>query len=230
MKVLIHTLVWKRPEVTELTYRGFDRIQQRLKEAGIESEVLITSSEPDHTARALLRGYNVFEEPNFPVATKYNNAMLNTLQYEWDYLFEMDSNNLLSDRYIQAWIDAAREGKEYFGLRNFIALHQGNETCTHYYTRAARKISKVGRGSRRDLWEEIGKTGRFVHNLERNSNLDGMTNKTVGRDRVEAISYREFEAALDIKTGEDIHVHTHRAQPADLDHLVSVFPELKYWL
>jgi len=230
MKVLIHTLVWKRPEVTELAFKGFDRIQKRLDEAGIESEVLITSSEPDHTARGILRNYHVLEEPNFPVATKYNNAMLHTLDYEWDYLLEMGSNNLLSDQYLEAWIEAAKEGKEFFGLRNFISLHQNHETCTYYYTRRPWKISNLGRGARRDLWETIGETGKFVHRLQENSGLDAMSNRMVGRNKIEVISYKEFDAALDIKTGEDMHNHTHKTQPADLEYLISIFPELEDWV
>lgn len=230
MKVLIHTLVWERPEVTELTYKGFDRIQKRLSEAGIDSEVMITSSEPDHTARGILRDYHVLEESNFPVATKYNNAMLHTLEYEWDYLLEMGSNNLLSDQYIQAWIEAAKEGKEFFGLRNFISLHQNHETCTYFYTRKPWKISNLGRGARRDVWERVAEGGKFVHRLEVNNNLDAMSTRMVGKSRVEVISYKDFDAALDIKTGEDMHTHMDHAEPADIKYLISIFPELGDWV
>lgn len=230
MKVLIHTLVWKRPEVTKLAYRGFDRIQRILKDHGISSEVLITSSEQEHNKIAKDKGYHVFETENFPIATKYNNAMIHTLDHKWDYLMEMGSNNLLSDRYVEEWIKAAKFGEEIFGLRNFIALHSNHETVTRFYTSKPYKISNLGRGVRRDLWEKLGQTGKFVHRLDANKDLDGMSNRMAGRSKIQAISYKEFDAALDVKTDVDMHHHSNNSEKADIEYLISIFPELKYWL
>ena len=103
MKVLIFITVWKRPEVTDLTYSGLDRVQSILKEEGIESKVLVVSSEEYHTKRARERGYDVIEVENFPVGTKQNTGMLHALKlnWDWDCMMRMNSNNLLSSMYVR---------------------------------------------------------------------------------------------------------------------------------
>lgn len=228
MKVLIFTTVWKRPEVTELTYMGFDRIQSILKESyDIDSEVLIVSSEPDHTARAIVRDYHVFETDNFPVATKYNNGLKEAMRYEWDYLFEMNSNNLLSDLYIHMWVAAAKAGLKVFGSRNFYALMENKKDYKEFITQHMSKISSVGRGMQREFMESI--EGDFVTDLERNSNLDGMSNQVFGRNNIQPIAYKCFPAVLDIKTGEDMHHHSANLKPIKKG-LISRFPELKHWM
>lgn len=237
MKVLIHTLVWKRPEVTEITYKGFDRIQEKLDDAGIDSDVLITSSEPDHTAKAILRGYHVLEESNFPVATKFNTAMFHTLEYEWDYLMLMDSNNLLSNQYIEDWIQTAKDGKEFFGLSEFIALQADKKHISKFRTRKSYLHSNVGRGARRDVWEKTAEGGGFVNHPKNNSNLDGMCTRVVSGAALDGDSRRrttlargKYDACIDIKSDEDMHEHSRDMQVADIPYLIKLFPELKNWL
>lgn len=238
MKVLIHTLVWKRPEATEITYKGFDRIQERLKEAGIDSEVLVTSSEPEHTAKATDRGYNVFEYKNLPVAEKYDAAMHETLNYEWDFLMSMDSNNLLSDDYIKRWVEKSnQEENRFFGSSSFIALDSKNEYMFRYKTRRVNILSNVGKGIRRDVWEHMRKVGSFVTDKSRNSNLDGMSNRMVKKFVLGRKGYRhsickECDGVLDFKSDVDMHDHVSRnaKEKADIPYLIKLFPELQHWV
>jgi hypothetical protein len=229
MKVLIFTTVWKRPEVTELTYKGFDRIQATLKDSyDIDTQVLIVSSEPEHTKIAKERGYNVFETENFPVATKYNNGLKASLDYEWDYILEMNSNNLLSDLYIHTWVAGAKAGLQVFGSRNFFALMPNKIDYKQYLTSQPNRISSVGRGIKRSVLE--GVEGDFVTDLSKDSNLDGMSNKVFGRNIIQPIAFKCFPAVLDIKTGEDMHHHSNMLKQARIPYLISIFPELKYWV
>ena len=122
MKVLIFTTVWKRPEITELVYKGFDRMQSILKEEGVDSEVLVVSSEDDQTKMAKDRGYHVCETENSPLGRKYNNGMKKALELEWDYMLEMNSNNLLSSLYVRIWLAAARENTPMFGSQHFYVM------------------------------------------------------------------------------------------------------------
>jgi hypothetical protein len=60
-KVLIFIPVWGRFPETKLTYEGVHRIQAILKEESIDSQVLIVSSEKEHTDLALEEGFLVEE-------------------------------------------------------------------------------------------------------------------------------------------------------------------------
>ena len=241
MKVLIHTLVWKRPEATELTYKGFDRIQERLKESGIDSEVLITSSEPDHTAKAIIRGYNVFEYKNLPVAEKYDAAMHETLNYEWDFLMEMGSNNLLSDDYIKRWVGKCNHNENrFFGSNRFLCLSADRKHTAQFVTPSTNKLTNLGRGVRRDVWERLQDVGLFVPNKERNDGLDTMSNYMAKKFVLGRRGYRhnickDYDGLLDFKSGEDMHddskhVPEKRREKADIPYLIKIFPELHDWM
>ena len=232
MRVLITTTVWERPEVTELTYEGFDRIQNVLYDENIKSDVLVVSSEPDHTARGILRGYNVFETPNKPLGTKYNEGMKYALTLEWDYLFEMNSNNLVTDLYIRMWCAAARCNLPLFGTRHFYSLLADKKHFTRYTVRNG-GLSGVGRGIRRDILEScIEETGRVL-DVSKESEIDTSSRKymeDITSIKAQAICLGEYPSVLDIKSNTDMHRHNHNKSRARLGFFVDNWPEMGSYL
>ena len=228
MKALIWMMVWKRPEVTELTYKGISRIRQELEKYGIDSEVLIISSEPSHTENAKSKGFHVFETENKPLGTKYHNGMKHALEYEWDYIFTMDSNNLVSDEYVKAWAQQAHIGTKMFGCRSFLALTKNKRWFSKFTTRKRLVWSGVGRGIKRELVENA----RIVCSLDINSNVDGdsLNKLCPPADRITIMQF-DFPI-LDIKTGEDMHKHSTdllKLERYKYD-IYRKFPEILDWL
>lgn len=231
-KVLIVTTVWKRPEVTELTYKGFDRIQSILKEEGIDSEVLVISSEPDHTARAILRGYSVFETTNEPLGNKFNEGLKHALTLKWDYLFEMNSNNLVSDLYVRIWCAAARQGIPMFGSGHFYVLMPDRNRFSRFRVKN-QGLSGVGRGVERGVYEKVLEEVGYICDPEKTSDIDCDTRqraeKVTGR-KVVQICGGEYPGVLDIKSGEDMHHHATSVEKPRMQFFLDNWPELEDYL
>lgn len=234
MKVLIYITVWKRPEVTDLTYLGLDRVQNILKEEGIDSDVLVISSEDYHTEKAKNRGYKVIEVENFPVGNKMNLGMQEALKYEWDYLMEMGSNNLLSNMYIRAFAAACKEGFKCFGSGKFYAMQEDKSKVLVFHIRGRGTFGGVGRGFKREILENITDNKYWKEDI--NSDMDASIWKNVVRPEIEKskltvrrLVNNSYPSVLDIKTGEDVNKHTGEIN-ADIDFLLYWFPELKHWI
>lgn len=234
MKVLIYITVWKRPEVTDLTYLGLDRVQNILKEEGIDSDVLVISSEDYHTEKAKNRGYKVIEVENFPVGNKMNLGMQEALKYEWDYLMEMGSNNLLSNMYIRAFAAACKEGFKCFGSGKFYALQEDKSRVRVFNIKGRGTFGGVGRGFKREILETIQDNKYWKEDI--NSDMDASIWKNVVRPEIEKskltvrrLVNNSYPSVLDIKTGEDVNKHTGEIN-ADIDFLLYWFPELKHWI
>jgi len=231
MKVLIWMAVWKRPEVTKLTYRGIDRIRSVMKnEFDIDTEVLVVSSEDDHTELAKSLGHHVFEYKNFPIGEKYDEGLRAALDYDWDYMFQMDSNNLVSNDFIRRWVYEANNETLFFGARKFMALLPGKKYYTDFVTRNRTAFSGVGRGIARVVFEraEEGFCPRDI-----NSDLDGKSSRLLTLEK-ERYPILDLDVGIiDIKTGEDMHKHgggeMHKLSAFKRD-IMYKFPELEYWL
>lgn len=234
MKVLIYITVWKRPEITDLTYLGLDRVQHILREEGIESDVLVISSEDYHTEKAKNRGYKVIEVENFPVGNKMNLGMQEALKYEWDYLMEMGSNNLLSNMYIRAFAAACKEGFKCFGSGKFYAIQENKSKVHIFHIKGRGTFGGVGRGFKREILESVTDNKYWKEDI--NSNMDASIWKNVVHPEIEKskltvrrLVNNSYPSVLDIKTGEDVNKHIGEIN-ADIEFLLYWFPELKTWI
>ena len=230
MKILIFVTVWKRPEVTDLTYSGLDRIQSIFKEEGIDSEVLIVSSEDYHTEKAKNRGYHVIEVENFPIGTKMNKGIEHALTLDWDCMMRMDSNNLLSNLYIRNFIAAYKEGFKVFGASRFFAIQPDNVHCRIFDMK--RGFGPVGMGVKREVIEDVDQW----FDLDINYKLDGSFWTRVvapyqkkDSSSILTIVSRTFPAVMDIKTGEDLNEHKGKKKGGK-DWYIRWWPELKNWI
>lgn len=231
MKVLIWMAVWKRVEVTKLTYRGIDRIRRILKEEfNIDSDVFVVSSEEEHTELAKSLGHHVFEYKNFPIGEKYDEGLKASMELEWDYMFQMDSNNLVSNDFVRRWVEEANNDGIFFASRKFLALLPGRRYYTEFVTRAKKTFTPVGRGIAREVFER--REGEFCQR-DINSNLDGSMSKLLTSEAERSPICELGWEIIDLKTGEDLHKHgsgdMHKVSAFKSD-LMYKFPELEYWL
>ena len=231
MKVLIFITVWKRPEVTDLTYSGLDRVQSILKEEGIDSKVFVVSSEDYHTKKAQQRGYEVVEVENFPVGAKMNTGMKHALELDWDWdcMLRMDSNNLLSSLYVRMWVAAYKSGLDIFGSSQFVAL-MPNKVHARIFNMSI-GFGPVGMGVARKVleaqkeWFDLTISKRVDESFWRKVVKPW---KQRNKHGVVRIANKNFASVLDIKTGEDINKH-HGATDIKREYYTRWYPEIKNW-
>ena len=110
-KILILIPVWKRPEITKICFNGLDRLREHrsLDVLAVISEVeyidLCNDHKVDHT---------FFE--NQPLGRKKNHGLKVALESDWDYLIEINSDDLISNKLIDIY-DSCTD--DYLALRNF---------------------------------------------------------------------------------------------------------------
>ena len=228
MNVLIYCKVWRRPRITWITYLGILRIQQKLKQYGMSSRVLIVSSQTAHDKLAQCFGFDVFHTENSPLGAKQNRGLIRSLDYEWDYMFEMGSNNLLSDRYIEDWAQCATDGVKLFGSRTFHIQHESGEV--HKFVCKPGKMSGVGRGIHRKLLEKVYKAYGKICSTTINKGLDFDLRVRIQRSsntKPKILNHGDTPAIIDMKTGEDVNEHKlKKVTDHTTNDLQEIFPEI----
>jgi len=113
---LLLTSVWKRPELTKIVLRTYDRMRESLADE-IDLRLLAVGSE-DETSRLLCEecGFDYIEQPNSPLSYKWNAGVNAAEKYEPDALVIVGSDDLVSPGLFHAWAEKLREGLHFFGI------------------------------------------------------------------------------------------------------------------
>lgn len=95
MKIMLFTPVWKRPEITEICFMGVNR----LRTVG-DVDMLAVISEDEMIP--LCEKYNIkyVMHENQPLGRKKNYGLKRSLDYEWDYLVEIGSDDVLKNEFL----------------------------------------------------------------------------------------------------------------------------------
>lgn len=98
MKILLFTPVWKRPEITEICFMGVNR----LRKIG-DVDMLAVLSEDEMIP--LCEKYNIkyVMHENQPLGRKKNYGLRRSLEYQWDYLVEIGSDDLLKNEFLTVY-------------------------------------------------------------------------------------------------------------------------------
>ena len=143
IKVLCLTALWKRPEITEICFRGINRLR--------ESMDITALAVHSGGFEEMCRKYDVIavEHPNLPLGEKWNFGLKEALQYDWDYLLTLGSDDLLSGEIM----DVYPWGEEAFGLNRCGVLNTlTGETAIFDNS----YVIGAGRVIRRDVIERMG--------------------------------------------------------------------------
>lgn len=98
MKILLFTPVWKRPEITEICFMGFKRLQKFA-----DVEMLAVISEQEMIPLCEKYGVHHVMHENQPLGRKKNYGLRRSLEYEWDYLVEIGSDDLLKNEFLTVY-------------------------------------------------------------------------------------------------------------------------------
>lgn len=228
MKALIFVPVWKRIPEAALTYQGIHRMCSVLEEIGITTKVLVISSEQDHTEMAIAQDFDVIECENFPISNKHNCGMDYALQYTWDYLIQMGSNNLLTTEYIKE-LGKEMLTKQYdmIGTDILFNLLEDRENITIFEVKRSHSCIGAGRIISRSAIEKAVKANKFLWEPGLNRGLDKSSQDRLKIDK-EKIKITDCRiSVVDIRTSEDINNMDRRPKPIKRDRMIYHFPELK---
>lgn len=122
MKILTLIPVYRRPEITEICYRALWRLYADAP-IGLEFQTLILASTGKDAKLAKQYGFDVRMVDNKPVATKLNKGLEYALsEYEFDYLFQINSDNVLHTGFWGYFSPFLLDDKPFFGC-NHIAFY-----------------------------------------------------------------------------------------------------------
>ena len=147
MKILVFLAVWKRPEITEICFMGLNRLR---KVPGYDINVLAVISEEEMIP--LCEKYDVkwVMHENLPLGIKKNFGVKEALKFDWEYLVEIGSDDLLKDEFLKvyAW------DSPILGLNDVALINTETGACKRLSSKASRY--GLGRAVRRSVIEKCG--------------------------------------------------------------------------
>jgi hypothetical protein len=122
MKVVCLTAVYKRPEITEVFYKAFAKQQQLAALEGVDLSLCVVASNESDADLARKYWHEPVMAANKPLGAKHNAGLSHVMQYEFDYLMQLGSDDVLCDFFWRLpQIKAALENQlPVFGLNRLI--------------------------------------------------------------------------------------------------------------
>lgn len=145
MKIMLFTPVWKRPEITEICFMGLNRLRNFA-----DVDMLAVLSENEMIPLCEKHNIKYVMHENQPLGRKKNYGLRRSLEYKWDYLVEIGSDDLLKNEFLTL----------YHFDRDLMCLQDAAWLCTK--TGQARRIKDrtgkfgAGRAYSRKVIEAMG--------------------------------------------------------------------------
>jgi hypothetical protein len=156
--ILMLVPLWRRPEIVALFIRNIERtIPDYIQ---LMPMFILSPEDPDYVRlRKLTEGYRVCAASNNPLGTKKNNGLLEALQYEWDYLMDMGSDDIYTRTLWDLYEDYFLTGSKYFGIKNMYVLDIIENRALFvegYHLNHFDQVTAIGPGRcvRRDIVEQ----------------------------------------------------------------------------
>src|SRR6478736_8593969 len=111
-KILVYLAVWKRPEITELCFRGVKRIQQH---PDFDIQALAVISEPGMIGLCEKYGIAWMMYKNEPLGEKKNAGLQKAKEFDFDYLMEIGSDDIVLNELLEDYKKYIGEN-EIFGI------------------------------------------------------------------------------------------------------------------
>ena len=140
-KILILIPCWKRPEITEICFRGLQRLR---RSSLVDIDTLTIISEPDY--RELTKRYNIRNTffVNTPLGRKKNHGLQVAMKKKWDYLMEINSDDLIHTSLIEeVYLPHLEKGEDYLGIENFCFLNSETGQMKQYASKTVYGIGRI---------------------------------------------------------------------------------------
>jgi len=151
LKIQIVIPLWKRPEVTKFC---FGELQKMIAESKHEYNVLAVISEPEYINVCESFGFHWVAADNNPLGAKINKGIRHALQFKWDYLMMMNSDDVIKTELIDRYYEPFFEKREpFFGISTVTYVNfYTNEAVEYDYEYS---VLGIGKCIRRDVVERM---------------------------------------------------------------------------
>lgn len=132
----------------------FDKLLQLIGETKHELRVLCVISESEYIPICDEFGFSWTYTNNNPLGAKINKGIARALEFEWDYLMMMNSDDVIKAELLDKWYDPFFEKQEkFFGINRVTYVNfRTNEAREFKYDYS---ILGIGKCIRRDVVEQL---------------------------------------------------------------------------
>lgn len=131
INVLSLTTCWKRPDVTELAFMGLERLRAHPKFNITPLAVLSPEDPCFDELQDLCIKYDLYitTHRNRTLGQKKNHGLKIARSFEFDYLMDIDSDNLASDTLLDKYAELVENGNKFFGVPNHYIADRISGKC-----------------------------------------------------------------------------------------------------
>lgn len=156
MKIKLLIALWRRPEITRICFDGIKRLQQF-----IDIEPICIYSEDDMKVLCDEYKFEAHYHENLPLGKKLNYGLNIALQSEWDYLMQIGSDDLLSEKIFEYYKPFIEKSVKAFGIKS---VHFYNTIVKKSYHVVNSYPFGVGRMVHRSVFEDDLLMAKFRYN------------------------------------------------------------------
>lgn len=129
IRLLIYLALWKRPRITELCFKGIERLK---KHPDFDIQVLAVASEPEMLP--LCEKYNVLcvTHSNEPLSRKKNFGLQAARGLDFDYMMEIGSDTMVLNELLDEY------KKNFIGVHHFFGIGDCAFICSE--TKECRRV------------------------------------------------------------------------------------------
>lgn len=196
-KILIYLAAWKRPEITELCFKGIERLK---KHPDFDFEVLVVISEEEMITLCVKYGYTYCMYENLPLGKKKNYGLSIAKMMQWDYLLEIGSDDLILNELLDDYKEMISKGDEFFGIADSAYINSRTGECRRVKDKST---YGAGRMIKREAFSKVKWapwTDRFNQGLDNNS----IFNFQRAGVKYKRVAPREYPLVIDVKSDENI--------------------------
>lgn len=204
VKILIFLAVWQRPEITELCFVGIDRLKANTQDFEIETLAVIS----EESMISLCEKYNVHHvmHENQPLGQKKNFGLDAARRFNFDYLMEIGSDDLILDELLISYKEPINAGVKFFGIKDAAYIDSEAGYCRRL---TSNSTYGAGRMIHRNLLEMVG------FKMWKDGISKGMDNNSVFAFMKMGIDYKQvnpldFPCVIDVKSAVNIWPFNHR--------------------
>lgn len=151
MNILFFLACWKRPEITEICFLGLQRLKAYDPDRFRISALAVISEE---SMIPLCEKYSVHYvmHENHPLGKKKNAGLNECFKYEWDYLIELGSDDLLRSDLLDIYDPYMKQGVPLMGMKDLIFYNSETGEARNYNTA---DVFGMGRAMSRKMLQHV---------------------------------------------------------------------------
>jgi hypothetical protein len=213
IKILIYLALWKRPIITELCFKGINRLREH---PDFDIQVLAVASEPEMLPLCEKYNVHVVTHDNLPLGRKKNFGLQAAKSFDFDYLMEIGSDTLVLNELLDEYKNLIGV-HHFFGIGDAAFIDSESQSC-----RRVKGASTYG-GGRMISREALEKVGFKLWPDHLNKGLD---NASVFRMAREGFFYHQLKPGpvplvFDVKSEVNIWPFNHLiGRPYDVNILL----------